>query len=122
MAEGQMQRKVYSDYLRVFATLAVIIIHVSSQNWATTNVNGFEWQFFNFADSVSRWAVPVFVMISGSLFLSRDIPVKKLYTKYILRMAISYLVWTCLYNLLSVPRYHMWYILMIIGIYMLAVY
>lgn len=126
----QPDRTVYFDYLRVFATLAVMILHISAQNWAVTDVNGHAWRVFNFADSVVRWGVPVFVMISGSLFLGRDIPVQKLYTKYVLRMAISFVVWAAVYalfidgtllNRLSAVvegHYHMWFILMITGLYM----
>ena len=86
-------RTVYFDYLRVAATFAVMILHISAQNWYTTDVNGIEWKIFNFFNSMVRWAVPVFVMISGSLFLKKDVSIKKIYTKYILRMVISYITW-----------------------------
>ncbi len=126
----QTGRTVYFDYLRVIATFAVIILHTAASNWYTTDVNGLQWQIFNFFDSVVRWGVPIFVMISGSLFLSRDIPIKKMYSKYIMRMIISFVVWTNIYALFvegsiinkisSVVQghYHMWFILMIVGIYM----
>lgn len=107
-----------------------MILHISGQNWYTTDVNGFAWQTFNFTDSIVRWCVPVFVMISGSLFLNRDIPLQKMYSKYILRMAIAFIVWSLIYaifvdgtlfNRISAfvqAHYHMWFIPMIIGIYM----
>lgn len=85
-----MERKIYCDYLRLVATFSVVVLHVSAWNWYSTDVNSLEWQSFNFYDSVVRWAVPIFVMISGSLFLSREIPVKKIYSKYILRMAVAF--------------------------------
>lgn len=133
-----MKRKVYCDYLRVIATLAVIVLHVSSTSWRRTDVNGMEWQALNLYDSVVRWAVPVFVMISGSLFLNREISVKKIYCKYILRIVIAFFVWSVFYALTSPEYYadgilngvmmhsdlivsghfHMWFLLMLIGIYM----
>lgn len=128
--DRQKERTVYFDYLRVFATLSVMILHTSAQNWYTTNVNHIEWQTFNFFDSIMRWGVPIFVMISGSLFLNRDVPLKKIYSKYILRMAISFFVWSVIYALcmdadivdklvaIVQGHYHMWFILMIIGLYM----
>lgn len=128
--QNSTDRTVYFDYLRVFATFAVMILHISAQNWYVTDVNSFEWQVFNLFDSIVRWSVPVFVMISGSLFLGREIPLRKIYSKYILRMAISFLVWSVIYafftegdivNKLSAAvqgKYHMWFVLMIIGIYM----
>lgn len=123
-------RTVYFDYLRVFAAFAIMIIHISAQNWYTTDVNSFEWQVFNFFDSIARWGVPIFVMISGSLFLGREISLRKMYSKYIFRMAISFLVWAVIYAIFTTGnivdrllvaiqgKYHMWFILMIIGIYM----
>ena len=64
-------RILYFDFLRVFATLAVMVLHVGAQNWYGTNVSSFEWQTFNFFHSVTRFAVPIFVMISGALFLNK---------------------------------------------------
>lgn len=125
----EIKRTVYFDYLRVFATLAVMILHISATNWRTTDVNGLAWQTFNFFDSIVRWGVPVFVMISGSLFLNREIPLKKIYSKYILRLAVAFAVWSIIYALfidgsitnkisaILQGHYHMWFILMIICIY-----
>ena len=121
---------VYFDYLRVFASLAVMVLHVSASNWRTTDVNGLQWQTFNFFDSIVRWSVPVFVMISGALFLGKDIPLKKMYSKYIIRMVVSFAVWAVIYALFDdgslekkvsaiiKGHYHMWFIFMIVGIYM----
>lgn len=125
------ERTVYFDYLRIFAVFAVIIIHLSAQNFYSTDVNGFAWQTFNFFNSAARWSVPVFVMISGALFLGREIPVRKLYSKYVLRMAVSFLTWSVVYLVCSGEytdkvnlvielihgHYHMWFIPMIIGLY-----
>ncbi len=123
-------RTVYFDYLRVFAAFMVVILHVSNQNFGT-DVNGFVWQTFNFFNSIARWGVPVFVMISGALFLDKEIPVRKLYSKYIFKLAASFIVWSVVYALffhdytnglnlvkalISGP-FHMWFILMLIGVY-----
>ena len=124
------QRINFLDYLRVFAIFFVIMIHVSAQNWYKIDVNDFFWQTFNFYDSISRWSVPVFVMISGALFLNKDIIISQIYKKYILRLMISFLVWSAFYcflgnrslslkNILN-GEYHMWFIFMIIGLYMLS--
>ena len=122
-------RTAYFDYLRVFATLSVIFLHAAAQNWYGIDVKGSLWQTFNFYDSISRWGVPVFVMISGALFLSRDIPIKLIYKKYIRRLLIAFAFWSFFYMLFDKAdlhtriiifvkgHYHMWYILMIIGLY-----
>ncbi|MCR5670849.1 MAG: acyltransferase family protein [Butyrivibrio sp.] len=124
------KRTAYFDYLRVIATFAVMVLHISAHNWGKVDVTGHEWGVLNFADSITRWAVPVFVMISGALFLEREITVKKLYSKYILRMACAFAFWSFVYALyyhkslfdflkrIIKGNYHMWFVLMIIGIYM----
>lgn len=133
-------RIVYFDYLRVFAIIAVIFVHVAAFNWYDVDVTSFDWQIYNIYDSFFRWCVPVFCMISGSLFLSKNVDTKSLYTKYIPRLVVSYCVWSVFYAVLlplcsAVVKndfsfslksvllnmiggsYHMWFIPMIIGIY-----
>lgn len=123
-------RIVYFDYLRIVAIVAVMLVHISSQNWYMVGTDTTTWQVFNVFDSISRWGVPVFVMISGALFLNREISVKTVYKKYILRLVIAFVVWSIVYALFGNSdviktvgeairgHYHMWFILMIIGLYM----
>lgn len=124
------QRQAYFDCLKVSAIFAVIILHVAGQNWHTADIYSTEWQTFHFINSMARWGVPIFVMISGALFLGKDIPVRKLYTKYIRRLVFSYVIWSTAYALMESPdigtglslfisgHYHMWFIPMMIGLYM----
>ena len=67
-------RQYHLDYLRVFASVAIILLHVTAQNIRYVELAGTEWNIYNICNSASRWAVPVFVMISGALFLPREIP------------------------------------------------
>lgn len=130
-------RIIYLDYLRIFATLAVTIVHVSAQNFYHS-VNTFEWNVFNVYDSIMRWAVPIFVMISGALFLKykNDINIKNIYTKKIVRIITSFLFWSFIYtcffvittknkNIIEIIKRfligesHMWFLFMIVGLYMI---
>lgn len=126
-------RKIYLDFLRIFASFAVIILHIASEKWYGAKINTFDWNIYNIYDGIVRWAVPVFVMISGTLFLDKDKPLKEIYKKYILRIAIAFLVWSFIYALVSyiqdgttVKQFifafikgpgHLWYLLMIMGLY-----
>ena len=83
-------RIAFLDYLRVCSIFFVIMIHVATQNLWAMDVNSFAWQTFNFYDCLSRWCVPVFVMISGALFLTKTITISQIYKKYILRLLISF--------------------------------
>lgn len=125
-------RTIYFDYLRVIATFAVMLLHTSGNIWQSLDVHSYEWQVLNVYDSISRWGVPIFVMISGAIFLSRTIPVRKLYTKYILRIAIAYFAWSTFYaslyaegtndfiHLVIAGHFHLWFLPMIIGLYMIV--
>ncbi|MBE6801516.1 MAG: hypothetical protein E7530_01360 [Ruminococcaceae bacterium] len=136
-----IQRQYHLDYLRVFASIAIILLHVTAQNLPYVELAGTEWNIYNICNSASRWGVPVFVMMSGALFLPREIPTKMLYKKYISRMAIAYVVWSAFYaivdpigNLVFKEGYqisfveiignfisgavHLWFLPMIIGLYM----
>ncbi len=131
----------YLNYLKVLATLGVIIIHLIGEFWVNTNTRSFGWNVANFFESLTRGSVPIFVMISGALFLSRDLSIEKLYKKYILRLVVAYVLWSAFYAVAFpvgkaivvdgfVPEYkviisnfiggwyHMWFIPMIIGLYM----
>lgn len=72
-------RKYYLDQLRIVSAFAVIILHVNAQGWNQTPPDTLNWIIRAFYDSTSRWAVLVFVMISGALFWGRGIETKVLY-------------------------------------------
>lgn len=135
------KRVVYFDYLRVAAIMAVIVLHVTALYWSNYGGMNFTWNVLNLFSGSTRWGVPVLVMISGSLFLSREIDTKRLYVKNISRLAVSFFVWSAFYAIvMAVARYflmndrsatfqtllsamitghyHMWFIPMIIGVYM----
>lgn len=77
-------RLCYLDYLRFFSILGVILIHCSQKYclYINNNIYGF---FINY---LGRFGVPCFVMISGVLFLNKDISLKLLYKKYIFRLFV----------------------------------
>ncbi len=122
----------YFDWLRVFALLAVVVQHTASQHWYDTDVNGAAWRCFNVFCSVTQWNVPVFVMISGALFLGREIPVRRICSKYVLRMAAAFCFWSAVYaavgalesgssgllTALILGPYHLWFLFMIAGLYL----
>lgn len=136
-------RTLYFDYLRTFATFSVMAVHVSYFNWVGIDVNTTDWRILNFFFGM-RWMIPVFVMISGALFLKREISISKIYSKYVVRMLTAFIFWSIIYylfmygnpieqlstlmgngraqaiaNLLhSNYNFHLWFVPMIAGLYM----
>ena len=72
------------DLLRIIA-MYIIVLHVSASKWYDTPVKDFNWQIYNLYDSLVRWAVPIFVMLSGMFFLNPEkfIPTSNIIKKYI---------------------------------------
>lgn len=132
-------RLLHFDLLRILACFSVVILHSAAQFWYVVPVKEPEWFVINAYDAAVRFGVPVFVMISGALFLNteKEISFKRLFLHNILRMIVLYLVWSLLYGLfdcrlyqtqigwdvvlqeLIVGRYHLWFLRMIAGIYLL---
>lgn len=135
MNNALKKRTIYFDLLRIFATFSVVILHTASFRWHDVDVKSFEWNVFNFYDSIVRWTVPVFVMISGALMLNKDRSIKDLLKKNVLRMALAFLFWSSIYSLIKafngndinyiIPyfirgNYHLWFLNMIVGLYLLT--
>lgn len=128
-ARSENGRIAYLDYLRLFAAFSVVVLHTAAQNWYIndkTELKTLNWLVFNFYHTVVRWAVPVFVMISGALFLGRNIPVKKIFGKYIFRLLLAFLFWNYIYVICRNDNYifiligepHMWFIPVMMGLYL----
>lgn len=132
------KRIVYLDLLRIFAVFGVVVIHVSAVGQSEGSNIALIY------NSIVRWAVPVFFMISGAMFLRND----KEYTfemmvkKYIPRFLICIAFWGILYSLLDVylyssfniktiifsfinvitnhSGYHLWFLYALIALYIMV--
>jgi surface polysaccharide O-acyltransferase-like enzyme len=137
---SSFQRVIAFDVMRIIAIFAVIWLHFSSQRFYTSFPST-EWEIRNIYDSMVRWGVPVFVMISGALFLdsNKKLSIKKLYSKNILRIICAFLFWSSiylLYDILVTSRqsvtlggvisgvtkgsFHLWFLKMLLGLYIIA--
>lgn len=97
------KRVEYFDILRIVSIFFVIVIHVTSVGLRLCETATLAWNVNWLLNSVSRWAVPVFFMVSGALFLepNRELTLKKLYKKNIFRIVVCIIVWGFLYSLLD---------------------
>lgn len=130
------------EALRITACFAVVLLHINVRWLYSVPIHTLEWHVLNFWNSVTRFAVPVFFMISGLLYLepSKKISISDLYKKYIGKLFVSYWCWRVIYGAFDVivyyemrmeasalikeilktailsPRMHMWYLPVFIGI------
>ncbi|NCB62413.1 MAG: hypothetical protein EOM52_02185 [Clostridia bacterium] len=145
MARSTEGRLAYADLLRTAAMLAVITLHVSA-GWLTAQpVGTADWHALNAFDSLTRWCVPVFVMLSGMFLLDpkKSLSWSDFFFRYLLRMAVALFVWGYFYVIfdhvlfggtLSLDtlrvllgdflhgqlKVHLWYIPMTIGLYLMT--
>lgn len=122
----------YLDLLRVLACIAVVLIHVSGQNFYNIDATSTNWHILNIYNGIGRWAVPIFVMISGALMLGKNKSIKTILRKNIMRIIIAFLVWSFIYTITSyiqngtinihdflIGPFHLWFLIMLICLYLL---
>ena len=131
------------SYMRIIACFAIILLHslFASTVYHGDLMTAFDVKFERVFEHLLMWAVPLFLMISGALLLEpeKEIPIKKLYTKYIGRLLAALVVFTLIFQIfdyfmedadgiflewvrdlfLGQSWAHMWYLYMMIGLYIM---
>jgi surface polysaccharide O-acyltransferase-like enzyme len=129
----------WADRLRNLATLLVIAIHVSGPlAEQLPDMNTWAWWISNWWDGTARASVPIFVLLSGALLLSKDYPTGPFLKKRLTKVLVPGLFWMCIYMLYSYiakqqpatfvqairtivegpVHYHLWFIYLIVGLYL----
>lgn len=141
MEDGRLN---YADALRVLAVAAVVLLHVSV-GWLWMAPKGSSEESVLLAwDALSRWCVPLFIMLSGMFLLDPDHPMPPgTWGRHLLRVAVPLLAWGSFYALVTYGRvdgrftlagvldalghvlradthYHLWYLYMIFGLYLIT--
>lgn len=131
------------DNSRILAMFAVVLLHAAGPVVVGSDIGTDYWWIGNLYDSMVRWCVPVFIMISGALLLdtNKKEDLNTFYTKRISKIFIPIIFWTVFYlmwaslkgaikgqplslsdltaSLLSgTPHYHMWFLYMIATLYL----
>jgi surface polysaccharide O-acyltransferase-like enzyme len=124
---------------RIAAIFAVVFLHVAAGFVVYSPIGSDNWWIGNVYDSLVRWCVPVFVMISGALLLdpNKKEDFKTFYLKRLPRILIVTFVWSAFFlfwtflrgdslGVLDVakriiagtPYFHLWFLYMIAPIYL----
>ena len=121
------------DFLRFFAIFSVIMLH-SSASLFLELYPSYNWLVANFYESISRWNVSIFFMISGALFLrkSKKLNLRRLYSKNIFHIVIVFFFWSIIYtvtessniydfnatlNKILIGPHHFWFLKALVGLY-----
>ncbi|PZU98911.1 MAG: hypothetical protein DCE90_03655 [Pseudanabaena sp.] len=138
----QTGRIIFADILRIIAIIAVITLHSTVdlfRSYGSVNIDW--WWLGNILNCSSKWAVPIFVMLSGMLLLdpSKSFSFKSFLNKRLPKILIPLFFWTIFYELyivvlinklnIDLPQlikniytgevhFHLWFLYMIIGLYL----
>ena len=134
------------DMMRCISCLMVVVIHVCAYLMAkcpydaSAGVSG-AWLSMAVLKCISASATNLFLMISGIFFLSpeRDVPISRIWSRNILKLACAYAVWCMIYAAFRIcctehlpftwgaffreslnREFHLWYLPMMIGIYVIV--
>jgi surface polysaccharide O-acyltransferase-like enzyme len=147
MNERQNDNKMtWTTNLRVVATISVIFVHITAEIlYQYGHISSFIWWTGNVYDSLARFCVPAFVMLTGVLMLSRLYELNDFLKKRFSRIVLPFLFWSFIYAMVALRdkilagdvmsfletikwlanllrnngiSFHLWYIYMIIGIYL----
>lgn len=136
---SSFQEQIGIATLRILATFSVIMIHVSGPlvvNFG--NISMIDWNIANFFDSISRYSVPVFFMISGALLLNKDYELVNFLKRRFGKILPPFLIWLLIYSFTN--RYvfseevfdfmkimkdvffgsedHLWFVYSLLGVYL----
>ncbi len=136
------------DNLRVAAIIAVVMLHVAAPAvvvlFNSSADSDYQWWSAHLFNSISRFCVPVFVMITGGLILPQQIGLKDFLNKRLKRIIAPFLFWSLIYllfftglkirdegletmnaiipwmitQLVQGTAVHLWYVYMLIGLYL----
>lgn len=132
--KNTLNRRTELDFLRLAAFLGVVGLHVGSSVWKDLALWTSSW----LGATLLRvtWPVPMFVMLSGRFLLDPERTSRL--GQYIARLAVAFVFWGIVYQLyyLAVDwgafdwkrfaagvftgAYHMWYLWMLLGLYLLT--
>lgn len=136
--ETRSTRLFYLDVLRVAAGFAVVWLHVSSRVVSEiADPSSPDWWTGNLADSLSRWCVAGFALLSGALLLDpgKSESAQTFFCRRLKRIIIPVVAWSGIYLFIRwLDRgqtgfdivdmilhgsiyYHLWFLFMMLGLY-----
>jgi surface polysaccharide O-acyltransferase-like enzyme len=131
-----------ADLIRILATFFVVFSHTTDVFVLWTTLKGsISWEIVYYFNTLSRVAVPVFVILSGYLILRKDktTSIKEFYKRRFTKIAIPFLIWLIIYywwdaywgNTLITPQRvietlwtanirHLYFLIIILELYIIA--
>lgn len=124
------QRIKYYDTLRFLAILGIIILHISQVYHRTDLIGDTIYSL----SEITRFAVPVFLMMTGALLLNREIELKDFFKRRFTRIIYPFILFLIIHRIViyliglywdptylaktfNLPFSYNWYFWLIVGVY-----
>ena len=138
------KRMEWIDLTKVIATFMVLFQHSSSALWTGIQPETYFWKMIHFPFILSRIAVLLFFMCSGSLMLSRERSIGVILKRNVIHLLKVYFFWMVIYGFFEVVslykeglanlrvcinavvksilfgQYHTWFIFALISLYLIT--
>ena len=94
-------RLAWADLLRMAALLACLMVWLAEEGLAGSALGSASWQAYQLYNSLLRWCVPVFAMLSGMFLLEprTGLTLPRLLLGRVLRVLIAIVLWGAVYRL-----------------------
>lgn len=132
------EREHWADLLRATAIVAVIVLHVSAVVvYRFESIPASNWWLANVLNSISRFCVPVFLMLTGTFVLPNSNSYPRMLRRLGMRILLPFLFWAVVHLAVQLYldgntsleaaevairggiSYHFWYVYLIIGVYLI---
>lgn len=89
----------YLDFLKAVSITGVVIIHTVSSLTISFDGNSLDWWISHGYNSLVRWTVPMFFLISGALLLSsnKNLSLIEFYRTRVKKLFIPFFIWSLIY-------------------------
>lgn len=91
-----MVRMTKYDILRIVASFFIVLLHVSASYWSVVDVQSGEFAVMTIYNSVTRFAVPIFFMLSGLFLVSPDREHVAV-GRRVIKLLVLFYVWSAFY-------------------------
>lgn len=138
------QRENKYDYLRCISCIAVVLLHVSSSYWGVVATDSAEFVIMTIYNGLTRFAVPVFMMLSGGFLLDpiKETSIKQCLTRFG-KYLLNFYIWSAFFAFQGIVmkiivgkeitpilwnnslerflwgHYHMWFVFLVLGFYLI---
>lgn len=101
-------RLTYIDVLKSIAIIGVLIIHSTSTAFVNYAPLSLKYFYTVLPSCIARISVPLFVMCSGVVFLNKhkEITVRQIYGRYILRIVAALVLFAIFYEIVNVLEFY----------------